>query len=66
MYINTGKSFGKTRSEQEKNLRKEWGRTLSDEQLSKLKFLEKKTGIRQGSFSQPVINKVDRRKHGDT
>ena len=34
--------FGKTRSAHEKNLRKEWGGTMTDEQLSKLKFLEKK------------------------
>ena len=34
--------FGKTRSEHEKNLRKEWGRTMTDEQLDKLKYLERK------------------------
>lgn len=34
--------FGKTRSEQETNMRKEWGTTMSDEQLDKLKFLERK------------------------
>lgn len=34
--------FGKTRSEQETNMRKEWGRTMTDEQLDKLKFAEKK------------------------
>jgi hypothetical protein len=33
---------GKTRSEQEDNLRKEWGSTMSDEQLDKLKYLERK------------------------
>ena len=38
--------IGKTRSEQEKNLRKEWGSTLSDEQLDKCKYLEKK-GIKR-------------------
>jgi hypothetical protein len=35
-------NFGKTRSEQEKNLRKEWGSTMSNEQLDKLKYIENK------------------------
>jgi hypothetical protein len=35
-------SFGKTRSEQEINLRKEWGPTMTDAQLSKLKYIERK------------------------
>ena len=39
--------FGKTRSEQEENMRKEWGATMTDEQLDKLKYLEKK--IKDGS-----------------
>lgn len=38
---------GKTRSEQEENLRKEWGSTISDEQLDKLKYMERK--IKQSS-----------------
>ena len=43
MYISTTNKFGKTRSEQEVNLRKEgWGSTITDEQLDKAKFLEKK------------------------
>lgn len=33
--------YGKTRSEQEKNIRKEWGSTMTDEQLDKLKYLER-------------------------
>ena len=41
--------FGKTRSEHEENLRKEWGKTMSDEQLDKLKFLERKHTERTGS-----------------
>jgi len=40
--------FGKTRSEQEENLRKEWGRTISDGQLDKLKFLERKIKEKSG------------------
>lgn len=34
--------FGKTRSEQEENMRKEWGQTMTDEQLDKLKYIERK------------------------
>ena len=41
--------FGKTRSEQEENMRKEWGSTMTDEQLDKLKYLEKKKKQIDGS-----------------
>ena len=42
-FIIKGKaSFGKTRSEQEQNMRKEWGSTMSDTQLDKLKYIERK------------------------
>jgi hypothetical protein len=41
--------FGKTRSEQEENMRKEWGRTMTDEQLDKLKFMERKKKEQTGS-----------------
>ena len=41
--------FGKTRSEQETNMRKEWGSTMSDEQLDKLKHLERKVKDKTGS-----------------
>jgi len=41
--------LGKTRSEQEENLRKEWGPTLTDEQLDKLKYLERK--VKEGTGS---------------
>jgi hypothetical protein len=45
-----GKSrFGRTRSEQEANLRKEWGPTMSDEQLDRARFLEKKIKDKTGS-----------------
>ena len=40
--------FGKTRSEQEENMRKEWGQTMTDEQLDKLKFAERKIKDRTG------------------
>lgn len=47
--IPKGDSFGKTRSEHEENLRKEWGHTISDEQLDKLKFAEKQKKNFDGS-----------------
>jgi hypothetical protein len=40
--------FGKTRSEQEENMRKEWGQTMTGEQLDKLKFLERKIKEKTG------------------
>ena len=40
--------FGKTRSEQEMNMRKEWGTTMTDEQLDKLKYVEKKVKEHSG------------------
>ena len=41
-------SLGKTRSEHEENLRKEWGPTMTDEQLDKLKYLERKVKEKTG------------------
>lgn len=41
--------FGKTRSEQEENMRKEWGQTMTDEQLDKLKYAERKIKEKTGS-----------------
>lgn len=41
--------LGRTRSQQEENLRKEWGFTMSDEQLDKCKWLEKKRKEFDGS-----------------
>jgi len=34
-------NFGRNRSEREANIRKEWGQTMTDEQLDKIKHLEK-------------------------
>jgi len=55
--------IGKTRSEQEENLRKAgWGGTMTDEQLDKCKFLEKKireeTGAGRIHPKQHHIDKV--------
>ena len=44
--------LGKTRSEHEENLRKEWGYTMTDEQLDKLKYLEKKRKEKYGFDKQ--------------
>lgn len=55
-------SIGKTRSEQEVNLRKEWGPTMDDGMLSQLKHLEKKVeeklGIKQSHIKLIDVNKV--------
>ena len=52
--------IGKVRSEQEENLRKEWGPTMSDEQLEKMKFIEKRVKEKTGSDSNFVgTNETD-------
>lgn len=61
--IITSKSkIGRTRSEQEENLRKEWGATITDEQLDKMKFVEKKardiTGSRDNFIGAHDIDKI--------
>jgi hypothetical protein len=54
-----GKSkYGKTRSEQEENLRKDGHATMSEEKLDKLKHLERKTETKKGFFRQIDIDKV--------
>lgn len=50
--------FGRTRSEQEQNLRKEWGSTVTDEQLDKFKYLEKRAKEHSGS-DQNFISAID-------
>ncbi len=50
--------FGKKRSEQESNLRKEGMATMTEEQLDKCKFLEKKTGLSRSFFDKNEIDKV--------
>ena len=46
--------FGKSRSEREENLRKEWGQTMTDDQLDKVKWLEKKVKEANGSETTHV------------
>lgn len=54
--------FGRSRSEQEENLRKEWGPTMNEEQLDKLKHLEKKceekTGTKDTFIAAGTIDQV--------
>ena len=50
--------FGKTRSEQEENMRKEWGSTMTDEQLDKLKYVERKKKEKTGQ-SKNFIGLID-------
>lgn len=54
--------LGKTRSEQEENLRKEWGSTMTDRQLDKLKYAERKakeeTGQTKGFIPTHIIDEI--------
>jgi len=45
---NRHQKLGKTRSQQEENLRKEWGFTMTDEQLDKCKYAERKLKEKTG------------------
>lgn len=48
--------FGKHRSEQEANLRKEGMSTMTDEQLDRCKYLERKSGFRRSFFDKKEID----------
>ncbi len=61
-------NYGKTRSQHEENMRKEWGHTMTDAQLDKLKFFEKRKKDIDGStknFATGIdidrMDRVDRR-----
>jgi hypothetical protein len=61
LIIDKNKSrLGKTRSEQAENLRRVYGGSggISDENLDKLKHLEKKLGIRKGFIPQADIDRL--------
>ena len=55
--------IGRTRFEQEENLRKEWGGTMTDEQLNKLRYAEKvikeKTGSEDNFINLGDVDKVE-------
>jgi len=54
--------IGKTRSEQEENLRKEWGSTITDAQLDGMKYIEKKEkeqyGVTKSFIRANIADKV--------
>jgi hypothetical protein len=51
--------LGKGRAEIETNLKKEWGSaSLNDEQIDKCKYLERKTGLKEGFMDTGVIDRV--------
>lgn len=50
--------YGKHRSEQEQNLREDGMSTMTDEQLDKCKYLEKKADFRRSFFDKSEIDKV--------
>lgn len=51
-------TFGKTRAEQESNLRKDGRETMPEESFDKLKWIEKKIDLKHGMISQSDIDKV--------
>jgi hypothetical protein len=51
--------YGKTRSEQEANLRKDGMETMSNSQYERLKYLEKKSGYRRSFFDKQEIDKAN-------
>lgn len=59
--IPRGDNLGRTRSKQEENMREHWGvRSMTDSQLSKLKYLEKKYEEKTGSRKNFIgLDKVD-------
>ena len=60
--IKNRNTIGHTRSEQEANMRKEWGPTMSDENLDKCRYLERKikdaTGSTHNFLKQTKIEEV--------
>lgn len=51
--------LGKHRSEQEKNLRDDWGcETMSEEQLDKCSYLERKTECSRSFFDKSEIDQI--------
>ena len=44
--------YGKTRAEQESNLRKDGHSAMSDENFDKVKYVEKKHSLKQGFIRQ--------------
>jgi len=58
-FIIKGKtSYGKTRVEQESNLRKDGMAAMSEEHFEKAKYVEKKLGIKQGFIRAGELDKI--------
>jgi len=51
-------TYGKTRSEQEGNLRKDGYKGMSDANLDKCKRVEKSLGIKKGFLRQSDLEKI--------
>lgn len=51
--------YGKRRSEQEKNLRRDGMATMTDEQLDKCEYLEKKLDAKKSFFDKREIDSVE-------
>ena len=54
----TARRLGRTRSEQATNLRRVWGGSggITDENLDKLKYIERKSGMSEGFIPQAHID----------
>jgi hypothetical protein len=50
--------YGKTRAEQESNLRKDGLSGLSDQDYDKCKWAEKKVGLKDGFIRGAVLNNI--------
>jgi hypothetical protein len=50
--------LGRTRSEQEKNLRKDWGPTMSEGQLERTEYLERKAK-KEWNSDDNFISQID-------
>ncbi len=56
---NKHRHMGSTRSQIETNLKKDWGSSsLTEEQIDKCKYLEKKIGLTKGMIDTGVIDRV--------
>jgi len=56
--IKNKNTYGKTRVEQESNLRKDGMVGMSDENFEKAKYIEKKMGIKSGFLRQEDISRL--------
>uniref|UniRef100_A0A6M3IRZ3 Uncharacterized protein n=1 Tax=viral metagenome TaxID=1070528 RepID=A0A6M3IRZ3_9ZZZZ len=50
--------YGRHRSEQEANLRKDGMATMTDEQLDKCRYMERKSGVQRSFFDKSEIDQI--------